>query len=190
MVIAVGILIYFDAIHPSAFYSSRLRLQQILHVDPEDVWGEWKIELPYANFLGTYRMDNWEESRLILCENSDCILIKPTEGMMLPDALIYYSSEELIQRQESIGKILHGKFEFILEGRHPNQRQDENRETNVIEIDCPPFYLCMPILKNPSGTGIDQYRILMGSEFPWERCGIVWKKISNHSLCPKERKEK
>jgi len=183
MVLVIGILAYYVTIHPSAFYPSRLRLQHIMHVDPDDVLGEWKIELPHANFLGSSRMDNWKSSRLILCENGDCILVKPTEGIMLPEHSSHYLPEDFAKRKELVGKILYGKFSIQLEGRHLNQRQDENSETNILIIDCPPFYLAMPILKDPLGTGMDQYRILMFAGFPSERTGIVWKKYNDYS-CP------
>jgi hypothetical protein len=98
-------------IRPSAMLAPirwRLREISLEEFEIEHLCGEWEIEQPYSGPLGPYDIDDWRETRLVFYRNGDCVLIKPTNDIMLTE--IFYDSPETIEtKKKAIGNEIRGK---------------------------------------------------------------------------------
>lgn len=165
---------FFDLVHPSAFYPSRLRLEKIDDVTPEEIIGEWKIELPNPNFLGPlYAIKGWRDARLVFYQNGECDLVSPTEEMML-DRSHYLTSQELIERKNCVGKTLQGHYKLDIADKKKRIRM--NKPAVYVRIDCPPYDRAMSVKEDPRAERSDKYRILTECHDPGCLCGVLWRK--------------
>ena len=167
---------FFDLVHPSAFYPSRVRLKDIDYVTPEEIIGEWKIELPNQNFLGPFAIKGWRDARLVFYQNGECDLVSPTEQMML-DRSHDRTSQELIERKNCVGKTLQGHYKLdIVADRNKLRIIRISKPSVYVEIDCPPYDRAMCVKEDPRAERSDKYRILTECHDPGCLCGVLWRK--------------